>query len=323
MGVLLIVAGLIVGLAPTASVPGVISTGWWVAAYRFANAAQGAMSLIAVAVVFGIGLLMTLALERRARSPARVPFAIGVCVTGLTVAVVTWFVAQAAVPTSQVAVAAGQKIESYPAIASGNAFKVMLPRQIYVAEVDRDAGTATIELRRADEEKGARHDTFVGEPMEIGEGIRLALLGAQLDHRTRTAILTQPGGIEVRAAQGSTVKFQPDGPEYEVRRITANYLGFMGPAVEISSEEEGVYWVTARDSALEEPLTDVRLLRIETAPVPVFALTKSAAGGFVQASAAIFAIGLIFLFGFWHRTEQPRTEPTEPRNRGTASEEEE
>jgi len=289
IGVALVIAGIVVMLAPTATVPPSPSYGWWIAAYRFSNASQGAVTLLVVASLLALALGVESWRARKAR-PGEV-FVLGLMGAGIVMGLLTWFVAQADVPTSRVAVAPGQTIEAYPAIESGRAFKVMLPTRIFVSDVDPEAGKATVELRRPGENGGVVNDVFVGDPLEV-TGYQLALVGLELDPRARSAVLTMPGGIERRASLRSKVRFTPDGQEYEVRRITSNYLGVMGPAVELATGEDDIFWVTQRGSELENPLHEIRLLRLEAAPVPVFSLTKTNVGATVPAAGTLFAFGL-------------------------------
>ena len=301
VGLLLCVAGIVVMLTPTATVPQDPSQGWWVAAYRFTNAVQGGMTLLVAAAIAAAAMLVS-ALQTRRRTWAPVA-SLALMFTGILLGVTTWFFGQADVPTSRVAIAPGQTIEAYPAIESGRAFKVMLPLRIYVSEVDSTLGKAIIELRKPGEDTGIRNDIFVGDPLDVN-GFQIALIGMELDPRSRSAVLTSEGGIERRAAMNSKVRFVPDGPEYEVRKLSLNYLGVMGPAAEIADPDGDVFWVTQRDSALEKPLTDVRLVRLETAPVPVFAITKTPAGQMVPVAAVVFAIGMVmFLFVRERETE--------------------
>lgn len=302
IGVAVAIAGVVVMLAPTATVPPTPSQGWWIAAYRFSNASQGAVTLLVVAGLLAVALGLELWQRRRSKGEL---VAIGLMGAGVLTGLLTWFVAQADVPTSRVAVAPGQTIQSYPAIESGRAFKVMLPNRIFVSGVEPEAGKATVELRKPGEDSGVANDVFVGDPLEI-TGYRLALVGLELDPRVQSAVLTTPDGIERRASLRSKVRFTPDGTEYEVRRIVANYLGVMGPAVELAVGEDDVFWVTQRGSKLERPLNDVQLVRLEAAPVPVFALTKTSAGDAAPGAAVVFVLGLgLFLFVRGRDDEEP------------------
>lgn len=291
VGVLLLVAGLVIVLAPTASVPSSPSHGWWIAAYRFSNAAQGSMTLTVAAACFAAAIALQIFRTGRER-PWLPQLAVILMGAGIFGGLLTWFVAQADVPTSRVAVAPGQTIDAYPAIESGRAFKVMLPTRIFIASVDADAGRATIELRKPGEDSGIANDVFVGDPLELA-GYRIALVGLELDPRIRSAVLTAPGGIERRASAKSKVKFIPDGPEYEVRNIVVNYLGVMGPAVELAGPDGDIFWVTQRGSELDRPFHEIQLLRLESAPVPVFALTKTEAGTAAPTAALVFVLGLV------------------------------
>lgn len=294
-GVVLWVAGVIVMLTPTATVPAQPSHAWWVAAYRFTNAVQSGMTLLVAAAAAGVAILATQMAGRR-RHPLST-LAVALMWLGVTLGVATWFYGQADVPTSRVAIAPGQTIQSYPAVESGHRFQVMLPTRVFVVEVDPEAERATIELRQPGAESGVRNDVFVGDPLDIG-GVRVALIGMEVDPRSNSAVVTMEGGIERVVVPNSTVRFVPDGPEYQVKSIARNYLGSMGPAVEIVTPDGDAYWATQRDSALTRPFTDVRLLRIQSSPVPVFAVTKTPAGGFVPVAAVVFALGMaLFLFG--------------------------
>lgn len=295
VGALLVVAGLIVALAPTASVPEAPSQGWWVAAYRFANAAQSGVTLLLVAGSFA-GALAFAEFQRRKAARQNVMPLLGAATMGLGIllGVGSWFGGQTSIPTSRVSIAPGQTIEAFGAIESGRAFKVMLPNRIFVDSVDPQDGRATIELRKAGEESGVRNDIFVGDPLEVGD-YRIALVGLELDPRARTAVLTEEGGIEVRASVASKVRFIPDGPEYEVKQITLNYIGVMGPAVELLGPDGDRFWVFQRDAQLDKPLAKIRLLRLEAAPVPVFAIAPARGSALGPLAALCFLIGFFIV----------------------------
>ncbi len=310
IGVVLVVAGVVVALAPTATVPSTPSQGWWIAAYRFTNAAQGAVTLLTAALFLAAAVGWQAAQSRRRQRRAPLA-ALALMITGVSLGLLTWFFAQADVPTSRVAVAPGQTIEAYPAIESGRAFKVMLPSRIFITSVDVDAGRASIELRKPGADTGLPNDVFVGDPLEIA-GVRFALVGMELDPRIRSAVLTMDGGIERRASVRSKIRFTPDGPEYEVKSIVADFLGVMGPAVELVGPDDDVFWVTQRDGALERPLTKIRLSRLEAAPVPVFALAKTDAGSVAPVAALIFVLGLGLLLFARDRREPDPTDDAAP-----------
>lgn len=293
VGVLLLVAGLVVILAPTAAVPQEISHGWWVAAYRFADAVQAGTSLTSIAFVAAAAMLVAAWAARRGGGRARLVPLIGTALMGAGVfmGVFVWFGSQASLPTSRVAVPPGQTIQAFPAIESGRAFKVMLPVRVHLLSVSPDAARATVELRKPGEDEGIKNDIFVGDPLPINE-FRLALVGLEMDPRIRSAVLGAADGIDVRGTVGTKVRFTPDGPEYEIKAISLNYVGAMGPAVELESEERGRFWVFQRDSQLEEPLNDIRLRRLETSPVAVFAVSKGDHRQLAALAAILFVLGL-------------------------------
>lgn len=294
LGTLLAVAGLVLLLAPTSGVPETPSRGWWVAAFRSADAARAAATLVSAGSVVGLGMLVARVLTHRGAARRAVlwpTIALGLMGTGVSFGTLSWLSAQSDLPTSKLSVPPGATIESFPAIASGRSFKVMLPQRIFVESVDPEGSKAVIELRKAGEEEGVRNDVYVGDPLPLHD-LRIALVGVEIDPRVRSAILYEPDGIEVRAAKGEKVRFKPDGPEFEVRQIATDYLGAMGPGVQLADPEGQTFWVFERDSKLPSAMTEVRLKRLETAPVAVFALASTPVEGALAAAGFIFVLGL-------------------------------
>lgn len=285
-------------LATANSVPDTPSHGWWVAALRFPDAIRASAAILAVAAVFGLGIAI-----ERFRRPAgseeerstRLP-TLAICVMGLGVltSVFVWFLGQTDLPPSHVSIPNGQTIEAFPAIETGSSFKVMLPTHVKLLGVEPEAGKATLELRGAGEKEGVRNDLFVGDPLEIGD-FRFALIGLEYAPAVRAAVLTKTGGIDARGTAGGTVRFTPDGPEYNVRQIVTNYLGFMGPAAQLVDPDDNSFWVFQRENELDDPLFDIALKRVETAPVAVFSVAATSLHRYSSIGAVLLIVGLAML----------------------------
>ena len=293
VGMLIFLAGLALALAPTTVLPETPAYDWWLTAFRFADAVRAAATLLAAAAVIGLG--MAVARIRQARGPERravasATVAVVLMGAGIVWGAMGWLTAQADLPTSRVAVAPGQPLQAYPATFAGRTFNVMLPQRVTVESVDAQQGRAVVELSRAGTDEAVRNDVYVGDPLPVGD-TTVALLGVELDPRVLSAILTTPGGIEVRATKGEKIRFEPDGAQYDVLNIVRDYVGAMGPAVELASEETGRFWAFERDAKLPEPMTEVRMLRLETAPVAVLAFAPKR-NDFGSAPA-----GLLFVLG--------------------------
>lgn len=304
VGVLTFVAGLVALIAPTSNVADPPSYGWWTAAFRFPDASRVVASLLAGSAVVALGIAAATALSQSAapsrsrRRRRRIPreklleaSAWSLMIVGAATGIFVWLASQAALPPSRVAVAPGQTIESFPAIASGRSVKVMLPQRLRVVEVDPTEGRAVIELVGAGDEAGVLNDIYVGDPLPL-QGFTVALLGVETNRSVYSAVMSMEGGIEARASVGEKVRFVPDGPQYEVRQIVRNYVGRMGPGVQLAPPEGETFWVFERDSQLDEPMTEFRLQRLETAPVAVLAFASAPFPGGLPAGGVIFVAGL-------------------------------
>jgi hypothetical protein len=183
----------------------------------------------------------------------------------------------------------------------------MLPSRVKVVAVDPEAAKATVEIREAGEEEGVRNDIFVGDPLDVGQ-FRFALVGLEYSAAVRAAVIGKKDGIDARGTRGTKVRLEPDGPEYEIRQIVTNYLGFMGPAVQLADPDENTFWVFQRETELDEPLHGMVLRRIETAPVAVFAVAKTPMSRYVSLGAILLMLGLAMFVFVSERTSRSLAE---------------
>lgn len=318
VGTLVAVAGLSVLAGPTVAVPARLTHGWWSTAFHFDDVTRAGSALIAVAAV-----LATAALWRRIRgeSPADVDGdgpqrerltnlapALGLFLMGTAVCLSlgTWWASQARFPVSKVSLPVTTKVESYPAIDVRGSVKRMLPHRMQVLEVQPEQGAARLGFTTAAKPDDVIEETVrVNAPVDV-DGIRYAVVGVEYDERVPRAILEsgKEGTIPAAALKGETVRFAPDGPEFQVRQIVMDYLNALGPAVELENEEYGRFWVFQRAHPLGENFSapyEIRMQGLETAPVAVLTIGEAPDVDLAAGLAVLFVVGLGLFLGFDER----------------------
>jgi hypothetical protein len=201
-------------------------------------------------------------------------------------------------PPSRITVPAQQKVEAYPAITATSSVKVMLPSRVFVRGVDVQEQTASLEFLRVGEEEGQGQIQTLRafDPVEI-RGFRWSVLGIEYSDAVLAAVVepTKDGAIPAMGTVGDTLQFEIEGPTYRVTGITRNYLGVLGPAVELENDEFGKFWLFARahrGKAAPDFAHGLRLDRIERAPVAILAVSEAPAQNLLPVAGILFIVGL-------------------------------
>ncbi len=314
IGVILIVAGALLMVAPWGAIPTQPSLAWWSTAYQFTEAARASAVLAAFAAVlglaalgYGIGAL---------RGPARIQrIGVMIGVVGVMAGVAAWMAGQMSLPTSKVSLPANQTIEAFPAISIEGQFKVMLPNRVTVKRVDIANQAVTINVASAVDPEGEDRSLSAGDSL-ILEGHRWSLLGVEFDPRIPRVVMssTDDNTIQTAGIRGQKLRFTPEGEEFEILRVSRNYLGAVGPAVELSSEKHGKFWVYSRARPLKHGVGtpgNLRVDGIESAPVAVLAVSSDKGDQWLTTSGIIFIVGFVMAMAVVGPRRRPHGDVTE------------
>lgn len=326
-GVLLFFIGLILVATVLTAMPPQVPSSWWTVAFRSAEALRSFASLGALALGAGLVLLVERVRAMLGANAASAPdrlldeppqggtgaetgllrFAplVGVVlmVAGVVTGVGSWAASQRDMPPSRLTVPTQRKIETYPAVTATSSVKVMLPSRGYVRTINVDEQTAAVEFLQVGEEKGEGRMQTLGsfDPVEI-DGFRWSMLGVEYSDAVLSAVVepSGEGAIPAQGAVGDTLQFEIDGPEYKVMQITRNYLGVLGPAVELDHPDEGRFWVfeRAQDPKVAPRFEHgLRLRQIERAPVAIISVAPAPSQDLLPVAGILFIVGLaLFLF---------------------------
>lgn len=322
-GGLFVLIGLIMVATVLNAMPPQVSSNWWVVAFRSSEALRSVVTL----GILGLGVALVLAINRfRAaqgaadpgepdtvttddfEEPSRVirhaPLLGAVLmVVGAGIALTDWSLAQRQMPPSRLTVPTQQKIEAYPSVTATSSVKVMLPSRAYLRTINVEDQSAVVEFLQVGQEEGeGRVQTLRAfDPVEIAD-FRWSILGVEYSDSVLSAVVEPDGegAIPAKGSVGGTLQFEIDGPEYKILRITRNYLGVLGPAVELEHPDDGRFWIFQRATtgkAEPEFIHNFILKRVERAPVGIIAVSQAPTEDLLPAAGVIFVIGLaLFLF---------------------------
>lgn len=322
IGAVLVVTGVLCVLAPWTQAPEVLEASWWESSLSPPAAVSVVAGLLAAIIVLLVGALWNryrLATDpdseerrgadavfeahgdelgvRESRLPG-IAWAGAACMAvGVGLVIGGWLYARQGVSPAAVTLSPGETVDHFTIDAAGEELDVMLPLRLRLDGLEaEDDPTAQLQLFEAGSEPPEPQAIEPGSGLEV-ENFRFTFVGLQSHGAGLRAVLgsDEPDTISQAAAEGETFQLQIDGPEYEVRELTENYQGMLGPAARVRSSEEGDFWVFQ-----EQPESDqapdfghsIRLKRLQSQPAAVFSISKD------QPFWPIYAGGTLFVLGF-------------------------
>lgn len=212
---------------------------------------------------------------------ARVVPALGVlcAAVGVALLVGNWLTILRASPPGEMILSEGDQAEAFEGSVAGESVEIMLPVRVRLDGVELGARpNVELAFSKPGSDPFRRARLGAGQTTEI-EGLRIAPVGLAADSGALRATISSAADetISAKVATGDTFRLRPDGSEYEVQEIVKNYLGSLGPAVQVESSERGAFWVFDRSGGPKEPefLHDLRVDRLERAPGVVFSVAPA------------------------------------------------
>ncbi|MFP4597679.1 MAG: hypothetical protein ACLFVJ_05480 [Persicimonas sp.] len=324
-GVCLLMAGVLLAVTPWTGAPEPLVVSWWDTSLHVPGVASVAAGLAALAAVLMVGSLwnryrlvtgsvaektapadatLELGAETTSVKESRLP---GIAWTGavcLAVGVVLvlggWFASHSEISASRVLLTSGETIEHYSVEQGPRDLDVMLPLRLRLDRLETD-GTPTAHLQAFElgEDRPDPQAIPPGGGLEL-DGFRVTFVGMRSDSEKLAAVFgsDDPDTIRASATEGETFEVGLDGPTFEVLEITRDYLGAMGPAARVRSEDVGEFWVfqSAANTQLPPDLGhSLRLEALETQPAAVFTVAKSQPFWPLSVGGTLFVLGFALL----------------------------
>lgn len=325
VGVILAIAGGAAIAAPWLNLPQRMGDAWWTRPLQAPSILQVVVLLVAVALPLAAGIAIQRArLDRQGEGegadvvltdlpPARLFGAawmqwtpmvgLALMAVGGAGSIGVWLTLQRDVPPVQAALSVGERTEFVTGTISGRPVRVMLPRRAEVTNIEfGEEPGVEVAFQSAGERDATTQGLAPGESIDV-DGKRFTFVGIVEDPNSLRAVIggTRENMIETAAREGEEVAVALDGPTYTLERIELNYIGTMGPAVQLTSEESGPFWLFAR-SASEEfgPAFDhnLELRRLETLPAAVLTVAPELPFEPLFGFGVVFVIGLGAFFVF-------------------------
>lgn len=319
LGLIIAIAGGIMIAAPLAAMPSRIDKSWWARGFQSPDMLQVSAILLAGCVPLLIGLWV-----RRSNAPVAdlrldqshdlpissmrntqlaLAAALGLMLTGAIGVSVVWVGLQRGVPPAEVLLPQDATTEHVIGQVRGKPVKVMLPRRASVEiSGEIDAPVVDLTLSRPKEEGVEPQQLTIGEFVEVDD-TRLTFVGLADDPNNLRAVITGTSGqsIQALASKGQEFKVSLDGPTYTVIDLSLNYIGAMGPAVQVEPDnDEPPFWLFLRQPTgeLKDPFTHgLRLDRIETSTAAAFTFGPVVPFEPLVTFSVIFVLGLGLLLG--------------------------
>lgn len=319
LGTLIAVAGGLVMAAPWLNAPKALSSTWWRLGATYTDILTIALLLLGLTVPLLAGLWVNARTasawdvelgeeeshEASGLSSWLARAGVGTMILGVAVGVLAWVSLQGDVLPSTSSFAVGQDTEYISARVESRPLRVMLPKRVTVKNI-KMSHPQEVELTLSrPKEKDIPVETLQARQGMDVEGKRLTFVGLTQDARHLRVIVAGKSkqSIEATGRVGESVGVTMDGPTYEILEITRNHLGVLGPAVRLSNEEEGAFWLYQRqaDPTFGPPLHDqLKLVRLETLPAAVFTVGPSVPFWPIIAGGVLLILGAAMLFGLPH-----------------------
>jgi hypothetical protein len=238
-------------------------------------------------------------------------------IVGLGFCIGTWFGVLGADRPGRLVMSPGQQAESFESRMAGETIDVMLPMRFRLDDLTLEPEVG-IEVSFAEPGSDPFGQRRLGTNGSVSiESYRIAPIGLTTSEgRLRATVESRRDDtIPARATKGQSFKLSPDGPSYEVVDAVDNYLGAMGPAVRLSSEQTGAFWLFERAGAAE-PAPDLphqlELTGLDRVPSVVFAVTPKIPIWPVALGGSLFIFGFAVCIAFPERIRRLGDGESEP-----------
>ncbi len=300
-GLLCLIGGGVLILSPSTIALAEPSRSWFITPFFNVDAIQTTASILVIIVGLFLGLGLTKVSSGSRRRVFRrhtQSIAVALMVSSVTISIFAWAAFHFFLPVSRVSLAVGQSVQSIPMHHVLGRTKVMLPLQTSVKEINIAQENVSVLFKKMAEEEGVTETIYAGEPIVAGN-YRFALLGFEYNEQHLQAGLSTLGenAVQQVSAIGGEVRFTLDGDPLKVVAIVKNYLGVLGPAVQLESEKTGKFWVFQRGPANKLMSNNIKVDIVETAPLAVFSVSDSRATDAISPMGVVFLLGLLIFVG--------------------------
>lgn len=311
VGVLCLIAGIVFMLSPSVISLSHISRAWFVTPLFNVEVIRAGMTLLVIAffVLLSLGIENFSSRSLASRFPMKA-IGGGLMVASIGIAIFSWASFHFFLPVSKVSLTSGETVESLPMHHVLGRTKVMLPMKTTLKEMDANTESADLLFRKLDDEQGVTETIQSGDPIVAGN-FRFALLGVEYNKKYLQARLSKPGKntIEQKGSIGTKIQFSPKESPLTISEISRNYMGVMGPAVQLTTEDGEKFWAFERSPATKIMSREIAVLGLETAPLVVMGVSDSRFMDLVWPLVFVFILGwLLFigLIGFSNRNEKSK-----------------
>ena len=301
-GILCLIGGAVLILSPSTIALAEPSRSWFITPFFNIDAIQTTASILVIIMVLFLGL----GLEKISSGNRRRVFrrhtqtiAVALMVTSVSIAIFAWAAFHFFLPVSRVSLSVGQSVQSLPMHHVLGRTKVMLPMATSVKEINIGQESVDLLFKKMDDEEGVKETIHAGDPIVAGN-YRFALLGFEYSEQHLQASLSTIGenAVQQVSAIGGEVRFTLKGDEpLKVVAIVKNYLGVLGPAVQLESEKTGQFWVFQRGPTNPLMSNNIKVDVVETAPLAVLAVSDSRATDAISPMGVVFLVGLLVFVG--------------------------
>ncbi len=306
LGAVASIAGVMLMSAPWLKLPTRKLPDWWALPVQATDVLQVSVLLGTLVGVLGAGLCIKAFMERRGED-VRVMASLLTMGIGIAGCVGCWLSLQSDVPATQATFGIGQQVEYVVGRVRGEPVRIMLPRRVKVDKlVATQPASLTLTLNRPKQRDASPQTLAVGESVEV-DGMRFTFIGSSVDTQQLQGVVAGSSSQSIAAAarKGSTVRVTLDGPEYEVKDISLNYIG-LGPAVQLGTEDLGSFWVFERQREQSARAFDhgLQLMRVESMPAAVMTVAPVRHFEPLAIFGGVFALGLGGLLLWGGRREE-------------------
>lgn len=308
-GLLCLIGGAVLILSPSTIALSEPSRSWFITPFFNIDAIQTTASIVVIimALFLGLGLNKVASGNRRRVLRRHTPtIAVALMVTSVAIAIFAWAAFHFFLPVSRISLAVGQPVQSLPMHHVLGRTKVMLPMQTSVKEIKIPQESVSLLFKKMDDEEGVTETIHAGEPIIAGN-YRFALLGFEYNEQHLQASLSTIGenAVQQVSAIGGEVRFTlNDEDPFKVVAIVKNYLGVLGPAVQLESEKTGKFWVFQRGPTNPLMSNNIKVDLVETAPLAVFAVSDSRVRDAISPMGVVFLLGLLMFVGIKKEDEE-------------------
>ncbi|GEM_PF-6293521 len=301
VGLLCLIAGALFMLAPSTLALEEPSIAWFVTPFFNVDAIRTLVSLLIIIFVLFVGMGLSSLLagnQRRIFRQNTKTIGLGLMITSVVFALFAWTAFHFFLPASRIALAVGQSVQSLPMHHVLGRTKIMLPMQTRVSEIDIEREKVTVIFKKMDDEEGTPETIRSADPIVAGN-YRFALLGFEYnpDHLQAALSTTGDKAVQQVASVGGSVRFTLEGEPLKVTAIVKDYLGVLGPAVQLESEKTGKFWVFQRGPTHSMMSNGIKVVSLEPAPLAVFSVSDSRFLDAVSPMGVAFLVGLLIFIG--------------------------